>query len=98
MRWALKPRSHLDWITFRQGSHSLLRLATVIGGEPWGWSLAIGRVSGSSEPVGALAGFDAGSGLSEPVGALAGFGADWACLRWRATVSRLTLSSRAMRR
>ena len=25
MRWALRPRSHLDWITSRQGSHSLLR-------------------------------------------------------------------------
>ena len=84
MRWALRPRSHLDWISFRQGSHSLLRLwpwSTLTEAEATGWSSGFGPVSNVSEPVGALAGFDADSRASEPAGALAGFDADLACLR-----------------
>ena len=84
MRWALNPRSHFNWITSRKGSHSLLRRSpwpTLTGAEMGGWSGRFGPVSKASEPVGALAGFDADSEVSEPVGALAGFDADSACLR-----------------
>ena len=80
MRWALRPRSHLAWITSRQGSHSLLRpelWSTLTGAEARAWSVGVGHVSRASEPEGALAGFDAAWRVSAPGGALAGFDAVW---------------------
>src|SRR6185437_88777 len=53
---------------------------------------------GNAEPGGALAGFGSPPPSSEPGGALAGFESADARRMWRATVSRLMPSSRAIRR
>ena len=54
----------LDWISARQGSHSLLRRSlwsTLTGAEVTGWLCRFGPVSRRREPMGTC-GFDAGWG------------------------------------
>ena len=85
-------------MTLRHGSQSLRRL-TAGTDEFVGNNSAEKADKPSSDPVGSLAGFDSSPttpGPSEPVGTLAGC-AD-ASPTYRATVSRSTPSSRAIRR
>src|SRR5438132_1218676 len=77
MRWALNPRSHLDWMTSRQGSQSLVRPRRCpTPSETKGGVDRSVFVSGpaAAEPGSALAGFASPSTPIEPEGALAGFG------------------------
>ena len=72
----LKPRSHLDWITLREGSQSLVRprrRPTFPGTNEAGDRSVFTPGSGAAEPGGALAGFDSASASIEPEGELAGF-------------------------
>src|SRR5690348_14556464 len=108
MRWALRPWASLASMAARQGVQSLGRPAPGTGAAgavgmsgrpaaPLGALAGFGASPGAGEPMGAMAGFESPSAPGEPMGALAGFAAG-AWRRWRATVSRWTPSSRAMRR